>query len=74
MHLRPGIPFLFFSGAGSNIRCYIAGVNVEYRGITFSIPTSYSSFSTSFLIYLQAVSISSSPVRNKRISPGSSKQ
>jgi hypothetical protein len=40
MHLRPGIPFLFFSGAGSNIRCYIAGVNVEYRGITFSIPTS----------------------------------
>lgn len=29
MHFRPAIPFLFFSGAGSNIRCYIAGVNVE---------------------------------------------
>lgn len=32
------------------------------------------SLSTSFFIYLQAFSISSSPVKNSKISPSSSKQ
>lgn len=74
MHFLPGIPFLLGAGAASNIFYCIVGVNVEYKGITDNGGTSSFNFSTSFLIYLQAASISSSPVKNNKISPGSSKQ
>lgn len=74
MHFLPLRPFLLADGGASNIFYCIAGVNVLYKGITLSGGASSPSLSTSFLICLQAVSISSSPVRNSKMSPGSSKQ
>jgi hypothetical protein len=72
MHFLPGNPFLLGLGGGSNILCYYYGLKVEYRGITSRGGTSSPNFSVSFLIFLQAVSISSSPVKKSKISPGSS--
>ena len=74
MHFLPYNPFLLGKGGSSNILYCIIGDNVEYKGITLRGGASSPSFSTSFLIYLQAYSISSSPVKNNRISPFSSKQ
>ena len=68
----PGTPFLFGGGAGSNIFYCSAGGRVEYSGTHLTGPTSFPNFSISFVIFLHASSISSSPVRNTRISPGSS--
>jgi hypothetical protein len=71
-HFLPGTPLLFLGGAGSKILCYYAGGSVEYNGTTSILPTSSPSFFTSLVISLQACSISSSPVKNSKISPSSS--
>jgi hypothetical protein len=54
----PGIPFLFGGGPASKIFYYIFGGNVEYNGTHLTGPTSGPSFSTSFVIFLHASSIS----------------
>jgi hypothetical protein len=70
----PGNPFLFEGGGASKILyCKCIG-KVEYNGITFNGGASSPNLLTSSLIFLQAVSISSSPVKNNKTSPGSSKQ
>jgi len=72
MIFLPGIPFEFAAGGASKIFYYAAGGRVEYNGTTLTGPQLSPCFSDSLLIYLQAVSISSSPVKNTNISPGSS--
>lgn len=73
MHFLPGTPLLFGLGGSSKILCYYAGGNVLYRGKINISPTSSPNFFTSFLISLQAYSISSSPVKNSSISPFASR-
>ena len=68
----PAIPFLFAGGAASKIFYCKFGGNEEYKGTHFIAPTSLPNFSISLVILLQASSISSSPVRNTKISPASS--
>ena len=71
--LRPGgCPGLRDGGAGSKIFCCIAGGSVEYSGNTSTAPAASPRLLTSRRILLAASSISSSPVRKSRMSPGGS--
>mmetsp|Transcript_59602 Transcript_59602/g.124513 ORF Transcript_59602/g.124513 Transcript_59602/m.124513 type:complete len:208 (-) Transcript_59602:1012-1635(-) len=74
--LRPGGPPLTRgSGAGSKTFCCSAGGSAEYSGTHTTGPTSVSFWPLSSIsILLHACSISSSPVRKMRMSPGGSQR
>uniref|UniRef100_A0A915KH93 Uncharacterized protein n=1 Tax=Romanomermis culicivorax TaxID=13658 RepID=A0A915KH93_ROMCU len=57
-HLRPIAPLDFLAGAGSKMRCCKLGGKVEYSGMHRRSPISEPKLSISFLIRLQASSIS----------------
>jgi hypothetical protein len=71
--LRPGgPPGITGPGAGSKIFCCCAGGSVEYSGRASSTPYCASNFGLSAAILWHMSSISFSPVRKSRMSPGSS--
>jgi hypothetical protein len=69
--IRTAMPFRG-GGASSKIRCCCCGGSDAYNGTTFTSPTLSPAFATSLRILVQASSISSSPVRKIKMSPGGS--
>jgi hypothetical protein len=66
----PGIPYLFFPGASSKILVYCYGGRVLYNGRINASPQVFPNRLSSSLTSAQAFSISSSPVKKIKISPG----